>query len=62
MGEKASSIGKKGKQETPDERLTEYLTCLPNAQGVKIPGRNVLPYESTSEFVQAITEFIKSIN
>jgi pimeloyl-ACP methyl ester carboxylesterase len=62
MGEKASSIGKKGKQETPDERLTEYLACLPNAQGLKIPGRNVLPYESTSEFVQAITGFIKSLN
>ncbi|AFY99801.1 alpha/beta fold hydrolase [Calothrix sp. PCC 6303] len=62
MGENASSIGKKGKQETPDERLTEYLNCLPNAQGLKISGRNVLPYESTSEFVQAITPFIQSIN
>jgi pimeloyl-ACP methyl ester carboxylesterase len=62
MGENASSIGKKGKQETPDERLAEYLACLPNAQGLKITGRNVLPYESTSEFVQVIMPFIKSLN
>jgi pimeloyl-ACP methyl ester carboxylesterase len=62
MGEKASSIGKKGKQETPDERLTEYLACLPNAEGLKISGRNVLPYESTQEFVRVITPFVKSIN
>jgi pimeloyl-ACP methyl ester carboxylesterase len=62
MGEKASSIGKKGKQETPDERLAEYLSCLPNAEGLKIPGRNVLPYESTEEFVKVITPFVQNIN
>ncbi|WP_197480102.1 MULTISPECIES: alpha/beta fold hydrolase [unclassified Anabaena] len=54
MGEAASSISKEGETETPDDRLAEYLACLPQSTGVKIPGRNVLPYESTTEFVQAI--------
>ncbi len=55
VGETASSISKEGKQETPDERLADYLKCLPQAKGMKIPGRNVLPYESTAEFVKAIS-------
>lgn len=54
LGEKASSISQAGKEETPDERLAEYLKYLPNGEGVKIQGRNVLPYESTAEFVAAI--------
>ncbi|BDA67282.1 hypothetical protein CAL7716_014480 [Calothrix sp. PCC 7716] len=61
MGEVASSIAKEGEQEKANERLAEYLACLPQAQGVKIPGRNVLPYESTTEFVKAISSFVKSI-
>jgi pimeloyl-ACP methyl ester carboxylesterase len=59
MGEVASSIAKEGEQEKANERLAEYLACLPQAQGVKIPGRNVLPYESTAEFVNAMSSFIK---
>ncbi|MBD2728310.1 alpha/beta hydrolase [Nostoc sp. FACHB-892] len=58
MGETASSISQKSKKETPDERLTHYLACLPQGQGIKINGRNVLPYESTAEFVAAIATFI----
>ncbi|BAZ15366.1 hypothetical protein NIES4071_72380 [Calothrix sp. NIES-4071] len=61
MGEVASSIAKEGEQEKANERLAEYLTCLPQAQGIKIPGRNVLPYESTTEFVNSMSSFIKSI-
>ena len=61
MGETASSISQKGKKETPDERLTHYLTGLPQSQGIKIDGRNVLPYESTAEFVAAIAPFINEI-
>lgn len=60
VGEKASSISQVGKEETPDQRLADYLECLPNGQGLKIPGRNVLPYESTSEFVAAIAPFVAS--
>ncbi|WGV24833.1 alpha/beta fold hydrolase [Halotia branconii] len=58
VGETASSISEEGKQETPDERLTDYLACLPQGRGIKLPGRNVLPYESTGEFVKAIAPFI----
>ncbi|WP_017316800.1 alpha/beta fold hydrolase [Mastigocladopsis repens] len=54
VGETASSISQAGKQETPDERLADYLACLPNGRGIKMPGRNVLPYESTAEFVKAL--------
>jgi pimeloyl-ACP methyl ester carboxylesterase len=56
LGEAASSISKEGKTQTADDTLADYLACLPQGRGVKIPGRNVLPYESTSEFVKAIAE------
>ena len=62
MGQQASSISRKGDAETPDERLTHYLKCLPQGQGFKIPGRNVLPYESTSEFVSAMVPFVKKLS
>ncbi|WP_414565377.1 MULTISPECIES: alpha/beta fold hydrolase [unclassified Anabaena] len=62
VGETASSISKEGKQETPDERLADYLACLPQGEGIKLPGRNVLPYESTTEFVQAIAPFISQLS
>lgn len=61
LGAKSSSISTEGKKETPDDRLQEYLKYLPNGRGVKIPGRNVLPYESTAEFVDAIAPFIHSL-
>ncbi|MBW4556178.1 MAG: alpha/beta hydrolase [Trichormus sp. ATA11-4-KO1] len=62
VGETASSISQEGKQETPDQRLADYLACLPQGRGIKLPGRNVLPYESTTEFVQAIAPFIREIS
>ena len=58
MGDKASSISKEGKEETADARLAQYLKHLPNGEGIKISGRNVLPYESTDEFVRAIAPFV----
>lgn len=58
VGEKASSISQKGKAETPDQRLADYLKYLPNGRESKILGRNVLPYESTAEFVAAIAPFV----
>ncbi|MEH2080515.1 MAG: alpha/beta fold hydrolase [Nostoc sp.] len=61
MGEIASSISQDNKKETPDERLDHYLTCLPQSRGIKINGRNVLPYESTTEFVAAIAPFINEV-
>lgn len=61
VGEQASSISREGKQETPDERIADYLNCLPNGQSAKIPGRNVLSYESTTAFVAAVKPFIASL-
>jgi pimeloyl-ACP methyl ester carboxylesterase len=60
FGEEASSISREGKPESVDQRLEEYLAAFPNAQGIKIPGRNVLPYESTEAFVSAMSAWHKS--
>jgi len=57
VGEKASSISRAGKQDTPDQRLADYLKCLSGGEGVKIAGRNVLPYESTTEFTATLAAF-----
>lgn len=59
VGETASSISKEGKQETPDGRLDNYLACLPQGRGLKIPGRNVLPYESAETFVSTTAKALK---
>jgi pimeloyl-ACP methyl ester carboxylesterase len=59
LGNTASSISRSGKSETPAERMADYLKHLPNGQGQQISGRNVLPYEATSEFVAAIEPFIQ---
>ena len=61
MGETASSISQDNRKETPDERLAHYLSYLPQGRGIKINGRNVLPYESTAEFVAAIAPFINEV-
>ncbi|MBN3960131.1 alpha/beta hydrolase [Nostoc sp. NMS8] len=61
VGETASSISQDNKKERPDERLAHYLACLPQSRGIKINGRNVLPYESTTEFVAAIAPFINEV-
>jgi pimeloyl-ACP methyl ester carboxylesterase len=58
VGQTASSISQIGKEETPDKRLAEYQAYFPQGRGIKITGRNVLPYESTAEFVKAIAPFI----
>ncbi|MEJ6486545.1 alpha/beta hydrolase [Nostoc punctiforme UO1] len=62
VGETASSISQNNKKETPDDRLANYLACLPQSRGIKINGRNVLPYESTAEFVAAIAPFINEVS
>jgi pimeloyl-ACP methyl ester carboxylesterase len=59
VGEKATSISRRGQSETPEQRLAQYLKHLPQGQGCQIPGRNVLPYESTTAFVCVVAEFVK---
>ncbi|MBR8829043.1 MAG: alpha/beta hydrolase [Gomphosphaeria aponina SAG 52.96 = DSM 107014] len=58
IGEKASNISRSGIKEKPEERLELYLKNLPNSQGYLLPGRNVLPYELTKEFVAAVAKFV----
>ena len=61
VGEKATSISRTGQAETPDQRVAEYLKHLPQGQGRKISGRNILPYESTAEFVAVVAEFVQQL-
>ncbi len=62
FGETASSISQSGKSDTTEKRLADYSTHLPNGSAIKIPGRNVLPYESTVEFVKAMAPFVNTIS
>ena len=68
MGDEASTIDRKTAQtvrkvtDNPSQkRLQEYMDHFPRAQGVSIPGRNVLPYESTAEFVEVVVPFVKDL-
>ena len=61
IGNEASSISRSGKGETASERLGDYLRHLPQGQGLQITGRNVLPYEATAAFVQAIAPFMTQV-
>ena len=61
MGKTASTIDRTAQDTTAQQRLDDYVSHFPNAHGVFIPGRNVLPYESTAEFIQVLTPFINSL-
>ena len=61
FGELASSIGRDGKPETAQERLSAYLKGMSKATGTTMTGRNVLPYENTPEFITAIEAFVMQI-
>ncbi|WP_072620869.1 alpha/beta fold hydrolase [Spirulina major] len=61
FGETASSVTR-GYVESADQRLEAYLHHLPQGQGRKIPGRNVLPYEATQTFTEVVGEFLQSIH
>jgi pimeloyl-ACP methyl ester carboxylesterase len=58
MGQNSLGISKESKQESPDQRLAHYLNCVSQSQGIKITGKNVMPYESTQAFVEAVSPFI----
>ena len=61
VGDRASSISRSGKTETPQDRVERYLQNLPQAQAKIIKGRNVMPYETTTEFVEAIAPFCHAL-
>jgi pimeloyl-ACP methyl ester carboxylesterase len=54
FGDAASGINRLSRTDPPQQRLDDYLRLIPTATGVMIPGRNVLPYESTAAFVEAL--------
>ena len=54
FGDAASGINRLSRTDPPQQRLDDYLRLIPTANGVMIPGRNVLPYESTAAFVEAL--------
>jgi pimeloyl-ACP methyl ester carboxylesterase len=60
MGDQASSISREGKQETPSERIANYLQYIPHAQPLTLAGRNVLAYESVQDFTTAVRSFVES--
>lgn len=61
MGDSASSISKDSQSESPQERIDNYSQVLPNGQGKILPGRNVLPYESTTAFTSACEVFLQPL-
>ncbi len=62
LGDTASSISRSSQAETPAERMADYLRHLPQSEGKQISGRNVLPYESTQAFVEAMLPFVQVIS
>ncbi|NEQ53784.1 MAG: alpha/beta hydrolase [Leptolyngbya sp. SIO3F4] len=61
MGKTASTIDRTAQDTTAQQRLDDYTQHFSNARGVFIPGRNVLPYESTAEFVNALIPFVQGV-
>lgn len=60
MGEKATSVSKEGFKETPQQRVELYRKNIPNLTAKIMKGRNVLPYESTEDFVRETISFCQS--
>lgn len=61
FGDEASGIDRVSQKESAQQRLDDYLHHVPNVQGKLISGRNVLPYESTQEFVKTTAQWLNSI-
>ena len=61
FGTKATGIGSSKSWDDLDERLGTYKDKMPRASISTIPGRNVLPYESTEECVSSVSEWLASI-
>ncbi len=58
FGEQASGISRRGRQDTASIKAADYGDRLADATARLLPGRNVLPYESTDPFVEAVSEWI----
>ena len=62
MGDQATSVSKDGFKETPEQRIELYEKNIPNVQGKIIKGRNVLPYESTNDFLAEAISFYQQMS
>jgi len=61
FGEQATGISRRGKSDTPSDKAFDYRSRLPQATACILPGRNVLPYEATSSFVEAVSAWIRDL-
>ena len=61
FGTKATGIGSSKNWDDLNERLVTYKEKLPDASISAIPGKNVLPYESTEECVSSVREWITAL-
>ena len=61
FGINATGIGSSKTWDDLEERLGTYREKLPNASISTIPGRNVLPYESTEECVNSVREWVTTL-
>ena len=61
FGTNATGIGSSRKWDDLNERLGTYKEKLPNASISTIPGRNVLPYESSEDCVNSVSEWVASL-
>jgi pimeloyl-ACP methyl ester carboxylesterase len=59
FGDAASGINRLSRTDPPQQRLEDYLRQIPTAAGRMIPGRNVLPYESTTAFMEIVRDWLR---
>jgi pimeloyl-ACP methyl ester carboxylesterase len=60
FGRSATGIGRSRDWDDVDQRLATYRQKLPAAAIETIPGRNVLPYESTEACVQCLSTWLNA--
>lgn len=58
FGQQASGIDRISRPDDAAKRLQDYLQHLPHREGKLIPGRNVLPYESTAAFASVLADWL----
>jgi pimeloyl-ACP methyl ester carboxylesterase len=61
FGQAASGIDRISRDDDAQKRLQDYLKRIPNSSGKLISGRNVLPYESTEQFVRATGQWLEGL-
>ena len=61
VGESASGISRSGRRDSSDQKLADYGAAINGLSARMIPGRNVLPYESSAACVAAIADWIRTI-